>query len=221
MPSSTSLGEAINHINKAAIECLYSSSFFQYCTEIKNKIGLYEFLTAELPKKKWLFALSENQRKKGVTIAELFNEKTSVFDCIKNLDVSAAYSPMQYVEGYYLIQESVRKGLLNGETKIQMAFVLPNDESKYYLDYPKNIKKMLQVDFGKNLSDVDINISFHFFEYGDSLAARPYIDKRPKAPKVEVEDIESYFDYLSQPFISREKSTLPFLRDLPNIKGGY
>lgn len=220
--SSTPLGEAINRINTAAIECVYSSSFFQYCIEIRKESGVYEFLNEELPKKKWLFTLSENQRKKGMTIGELFNEQISLFDCIKDLDVSAAYSPMQYVEGYYLIQESIRKALSNGQKKIQIAFVLPNDESKYYLDYPKDIENMLQLDFGKDLSGVDVNISLQFFEYGDSLTARPYIDKRRKAPKIEVEDIDSYFDYLSKPSISREQPGMPFLRDvIHNINGWY
>lgn len=214
MPSSTPLGEAINRVNKAAIECIYSSSFFQYCIEIpKENERIYEFLNEELPNKKWLFNLSGNQRKKGMTTGELFNKQISLFDCIKDLDVSAAYSLMQYVEGYYLIQESVRKALSNGQKKIQIAFVLPNDESKYYLDYPKDIEYMLQLDFGKDLSDVNINISFQFFKYGDSLTARPYIDKRRKAPKVEAKDIDSYFDYLSKSSISNEQPKMLFLRD--------
>ena len=219
MPTSTPLGEAINRINKAAVECIYSSSFFQYCNKIKNK-SLYEFISRELPKKEWLFNLSKNQTNKGISIEELFNCQDSLFNCIKNLDVSKAYSAMQYVEGYYLIQESVRKALLNRQKKIQIAFVLPNDEKKYYLDYPKDIEKMLQMDFGEDLSDVDINISFQFFEYGDSLNSRPYIDKRRKAPKVEPEDIYSYFDYLSQSTFSREKPSIPFLKDaIHNING--
>lgn len=225
MSSTTPLGEAINRIYKAAIECIYSSSFFQYCTKIRKENGIYEFLNAELPKKKWLRTLSEDQKKKaedqkkkGTTIAELFSGKASLFDSIKDLEVSAAYSTMQYVEGYYLIQESVRKGLLNGQKKIQIAFVLANDESKFYLDYPKDIEKMLRLDFGKELSGVDVDISFRFFEYGDSLDARPYTDKRRNAPKVEAADIGSYFDYLSKP--SGEQSIMSFLRDIiHNING--
>jgi hypothetical protein len=223
MPSSTDLGEAINCINKTAIECIYSSSFFQFCSNIqKEESGLYEFLNKKLPKKEWLFNLSKNQREKGTTVSEWFNEQTSLFDCIKDLDLSAAYSSMQYVEGYYLIRESVKKGLLNGQKKIQIAFVLPNDESKYYLDYPKDIKKMLRADFGNDLSDIDINISFQFFQYGDSPTSRPYIDKRRKAPKVKKEDIGSYFDYLLQPSFSRAQPNRPFCRDvIHNINGWY
>ncbi len=222
MSSSTPLGEAINRINSAAIECVYASSFFQYCTEIQKKSRIYDFLNEELPKKEWLFTLSENQRKKGMTVGEFFNKQISLFDSIKDLDLSAAYSPMQYVEGYYLIQKSVREAVSNGQKKIQIAFVLPNDESKYYLDYPKSIEKMLQLDFGKELLGVDVNISFQFFEYGNNRTARPYIDKRPKAPKVGAEEVHSYFDYLSKPSISGKRFSMPLSRDLiHNINGWY
>lgn len=198
MQTSTPIGKKINTINQAAIECIYSSSFFKYCAEIQTKSGLYLYLNQELPKKKWSFDLSADQKERGITIAKLFNQQGSVFNCINELDVSAAYSIMQYVEGYYLIQESVKRGLLNGQKKIQIAFVLPNDESKYYLDYPQEIKKMLRLDFGEEVSDLEIDICFRFFEYGDSLCSRPYIDKRRGAPKVKPEEIFSYFDFLSK-----------------------
>jgi hypothetical protein len=197
LATSTPLGEAINRINKA-IECIYSSSFFRYCTRFSKESELYAFINAELPKKKWLFDLSSSQKKTGMTVAELFDNQTSCFDCINNLDVSAAYSLMQYIEGYYLIHESVKKGLEKGLKKIEIAFVLPNDEGKYYLDLPKDIRKMLLLDFGKALREVDINISLHLFEYGESAKSRPYIDKNPKAAKVKADEIRGYFDYLSQ-----------------------
>jgi hypothetical protein len=214
MPSSTPIGEAINRINTAAIECIYSSSFFQYCMKASKESGLYAFINDELPKKTWLFKLSETQRKSGTTISSFFKDRSSLFDCIKDLDISSAYSLMQYIEGYYLIRESVKKGLSKGEKKIEIAFVLPNDESKYYLDLPKDIEKMLQLDFGKELTGVEINISFRFFQYGDSVISRPYIDKRRKALKVESEEIKSYFDYLSPQSFSQEQSRTPFLRDV-------
>jgi len=224
MASSTPLGEAINRINIAAIECIYSSSFFRYCSQVSTESDLYAFMRDELPKKEWLFKLSETQRKSGTTISAFFNDRSSLFDCIKDLDVSSAYSVMQYVEGYYLIRESVKKGLLNGQKRIEIAFVLPNGESKYYIDLPKDIEKMLQLDFGKDLIDVEVNISFQFFQYGDSITSRPYIDKRRKALKVESGEIGSYFDYLSSQSFSQEQPRMPFFtpRDvIHNLNGWY
>ncbi len=222
--SSTPLGEVINRINAAAIECIYSSSFFRYCTQVSAESDLYAFIRDELPKKEWLFKLSATQKKSGTTISAFFNERSSLFDCIKELDLSSAYSLMQYVEGYYLIQESVKKGLLNGQKRIEIAFVLPNDESKYYADLPKDIEKMLQLDFGKDLIGVEVNISFQFFQYGDSITSRPYIDKRRKALKVESGEIGSYFDYLSSQSFSQEQPRMPFFtpRDvIHNLNGWY
>ncbi len=74
---------------------------------------------------------------------------------------------------------------------------------------------MLQLDFGKDLTDVEINISFQLFQYGESLTSRPYIDKRRNALKIEAEEISSCFDYLSQHSFSREQPSIPFfLRDV-------
>lgn len=222
MPSSTPLGDAINRINKTAIECIFSFSFFQYCAQIPKESGLYAFVSHELPKKEWLFNLSATREKSHTAISSFFNYQSSLFDCIKDVDVSFAYPLMQYIEGYYLIQESVKRGLLKGQKKIEIAFVLPNDESKYYLDLPKDIEKMLRLDFGEDLTGIEINISFQFFQYGNCLTSRPYIDKRNKAPKVKADEIGSYFDYLSQQSLSQKQLRMPFLRDVIfNINGWY
>lgn len=209
IPSSTPLGEAINRINTSAIECIYSSSFFQYCAQVSKESGLYAFVRNELPKKEWLFELSSTQKKKGLTVSSFF-KGPSIFDCIKDLDLSSAYSSMQYIEGYYLIRQSVNTALLKGQKRIEIAFVLPNDESKYYLDLPKDIEKMLELDFGKDLLGVEVNISFQFFQFGNSVTSRPYIDKGRKARVVEPEEIQFYL--FPQSF--SKEIRMPFLRDV-------
>lgn len=196
MPASTPLGDTINRINTSAIECIYSSSFFRYCTQISKKNPLYNYVKEELPKKDWLTRLSKSQQEKGVKIAELFDNQSSLFDYTNDSDVSFAYSSMQYVEGYYLIQKSIREGLEKKQKKIDIAFVLPNDEGKYYQDFPKEVERMLKLDFGHVLDNIEINVTFQFFKYGEDVDLRPYIDKRPKAPKVKPKEIGSYFDYL-------------------------
>ncbi len=115
--SSTSLREAINRINTAAIECIYSSSFFRYCSQVSTESDLHAFIRDKLPKKEWLFQLSGTQRKSGSRISAFFNDRSSLFDCVKDLGVSSARSFIQYEEGYYLIRESANKGLINGQKK--------------------------------------------------------------------------------------------------------
>ena len=195
MPSSTPIGEAINRINATAIRCIYSFDFFRYCRDASPESPLCKFIGAELPKKEWLLALSKSQKQKGKTFATLFDNKNSLVSCIQDLDCSCAYSPMQYVEGYYLIQKSVREGISKRQSRIEIAFVLPNDESKYYQDYTTEIEKMLRLDFGSQLDEVAIRVRFCFFEYGSDLYERPYID-RSKGPKMNPTEIESFFGYL-------------------------
>ncbi len=221
MSTFTPLGEAINRINRAAIECIYSSSFFRYCMQFSKENALYNFINEELPKKEWLIELSAHHRKNGTKIAALFDNQSSLFDCIKDLDVCAAYSLMQYVEGYYLIRESVEKGLLKGQKKIEIAFILPNDEGKYYQDFPKDIEKMLRLDFGKSLMNIEVNIAFQCFQYGKSLTSRPYIDKTNQAQKVGEKEISSYFDYLSKQQLSQSPPKMPFLKDVIHDINGW
>lgn len=207
MPSKTTLGQEINKINQAAIECIYASAFFNYCTQFSADDPLYLFINEELPKKQWLAALSADKPEKKLTIGELFNKKISLADCIKTENLGQSYSKLQYLEGYYLIREAFirgreafKRGLDQEEQKINVAFVLPNDEAKYYQDYPQDIEEMLKAEFGeKEMEGFEVNIYFRFYNYL-STDSRPYIEKQSQGgPKVKVvakKEIRSYFNYL-------------------------
>lgn len=115
-----------------------------------------------------------------MTIKSLFEEKTSLIDSVGDKDVERGYSCLQYVEGYYLIERIIKEKIPSGVNKIAICFVLPNDESKYYLDYPTELERMLRLGFGKALDGIDLKIRFLFFEYGETLDARPYVDRQAK-----------------------------------------
>jgi len=187
---STPLGESINKINPLFVECIYASSFFRYCTMPKE--ALRKLFNEKLKDKEWLFELSKNSRKNKKTIEEFFGSKFSVFESINGMQVNKAYSVMQYVEGYYLVRESVKRGLSNNKKKIEIAFVLQNDEYKYYKDFPEDIETMLKTDFGREIEDVVINVTFQFFREGE-LVSRLYLDKNEQ---VEAGAIDSYFEFL-------------------------
>jgi len=209
MPASTLIGEAINRIDKSAVECFYSSAFFQYCAKVeKEKSDLYTFINTELPQKKWLIVLSENRKQNGIQVKELFNNDASLLDFVQDWDFSIAYSSMQYVEGYYQIRESVQKGLSDGRKKIEIAFLLPNDEGKYYTDYSKDIKKMLWLDFGKKLDGIPVKITFEFFKFTEESRARPYLGVG-KDEKVKKKEVRSYFDYLSKEPVQLKQQVQP------------
>ena len=190
METSTALGEAINQINIADIECIYSRSFFQYCTRVSSDSGVYHFIN-EIPFKR----LSADTNKCGMRIDELLDFQPSLLDGIADLDARSAYPFLRYIEAYYFVRESVRKGLRANKSKITIAFALPNDEGKYYQEFSKDLEKILLLDFGQHLSDIKIAIVFQFFQYGASSHEKPH--RGQDLPKVRPEEIHTYFDYLA------------------------
>lgn len=182
----SNLEKAIKQINSSAVECMQSSSFFNYCTCAPKEIQ--DYYSKELPKKKWLDELSKNKKPLGMKVIDLIKQEESALQCLNQLDVSQAYSHMQYIEAYYLIRESLRRGIYN------IAFLLPNDEGKYYVDLPKDIEKLLRIEFKDVLLKRDIKIVFEFFKYGKKVNLRPYFDSRDK--KVQPDEIQKYFSYI-------------------------
>ncbi len=91
-----------------------------------------------------------------------------------------------------MIQESIKKGLSQKQKRIQIAFVMPNDEGKYYRDLPQDLEGLLLAEFGVALNDIEIQVSFISFKFGDSIKDRPYIDKAKNVIKVAPQEISSY-----------------------------
>ncbi|MBA2727511.1 MAG: hypothetical protein H0U49_04980 [Parachlamydiaceae bacterium] len=171
IPATTPLGEAINAVNKKALECIYASSFFKYCcSNIDVQTPLYRLMREELPKKQWLLDLSKDAMPCGMGVDQFFNYENSLLDCLKEMDAQKSYSVLQYVEGYYLIKQAIIRGLENKQNKIEIAFMLPNDEAKYYQDYPQEVEKLLKADFGNILDDIMINVYFRSFNYDPRLS---------------------------------------------------
>ncbi len=189
------LADVVNRIDNTRLELIDSASFFQYCAKPLEKSALHEFLIEELPKKKGLMALSAQLKNSGKSIKDLFGEDISLFTPLDNWDLGLAYGFMHYVEGYYLLRESVERGLKEGRNPINVAFVLPNDEYKYYVDFLRDLEKMLELDFGYRLKKTVVVVSFNNFSFGSSLKSRPYIDSiNPN--RVEACEIAPYFNFL-------------------------
>lgn len=186
--ASSTLASAINRMNQVAIRSLTASEFFNYADE--NGI-IQTHLGNEIEKKKWLFELSETHKEKGKKAGDLF--KGALFSRLKDLDIARCYAFLQYVECYFLIQRSIRLS----KSEITIVFLLPNDEAKYYRDYPEEIEKLLKLDFGDNIQKISIRIEFLFFRFGDSIAARPYIDKSRRPEKLKPEDVPAFFNPLN------------------------
>lgn len=184
-------GGHVSSINKVFIDSVYASSFFKFCTQYNHEAHLYLLVNEELPKKQWLAELSANRNPGGKTVGEFFEQKITLVDCVKEWDVSKSYSILQYLEGY-LIMEVLIKDLEQEEKKIQFAFVLPNDEAKYYQD--EDIEKMLKAEFGEKLNGLDLNVYFRFYEYGSNMSSRPYLGSLQRGLNVRDSEIENYFN---------------------------
>lgn len=170
IPSSTSIGEKMG--------CIYASSFFRWCqSEGGAKTALYQYLRIVMPKKKWLFAISQKLvgKKLSMKVGDFFERVPSIFDRLYANKTSYAYSAIQYVEAYYLIRESVAKALAEKRKDANVFFVLPNDEGKYYQDLPKELDVLLKLDFGDRIKDLKIKVTFLPYLYTSSIKARPYL----------------------------------------------
>lgn len=171
-------------IERTHVAFIESSSFFKYCREEKR---LYPFIQEELPTKKRLIRLSETFKSCGKKVGELF--KNSLLDCLQTWDLSQAYACMQYLEGYYLIREAFLRG------NKTVAFMLPNDENKYYYDFETDLKTMLELDFGIG---VELTVLFQAFQYGTDSSSRPY---NASGKRVKPAELGIYFDYMRKPFL--------------------
>lgn len=200
MAPSTPLGDAINRIHEKAVKCIDSSAFFRYCQAApKQNPHLSQFINQELSLKQQGVVSRRICDKK---VGEIFEQQSSLFDSIRDRDAGSSYPLMRYVEGYYLVQDAVTRGLCLGQEKIQIAFVLPNDEDRFYKDFPQDLGKMLDLDFQEALSGIQVVVSFHFFEYGTSNLARPYNMGSHKKAVLPAE-ISRYFTFLQKPqFVS-------------------
>jgi hypothetical protein len=210
MPLSTPLGDAINRIHTLAIHCIYSTSFFRFAKRGPQH-PLHAFLSAELPKKEWLQALSAGYKPSERTVGKLFDDAPSLFDCLRDRNAASAYSAFQYVESYYLLRQSVARALQEQRKEVDVVFMLANDEAKYYRDFPTDAETMLTLEFGEQLKHLTIHVRFYFFRYLDSLKRRPYIDKNRHAEQVKPEDVPRLFDFVTPP--DEEENKIPFLRD--------
>jgi hypothetical protein len=195
MPYSTPAGATINQLKSSQVSCMYGFDFFRYAASVPvTAPRLYSYVSKTLPEKEQLFALSKDKTGKGRSIEEFFGG-SSLFDCIRERACVEGYSAMQFYEAFFLVRESVQRGLSYGQKNIQVAFVLPNDEGKYYEEFGKEISTLLQLEFGDALKEVTIDIDFYFFCYGNSQEERPYLSKTE--PKLKPDQIKASFDYLS------------------------
>ena len=124
--------------------------------------------------------VSKNFPDVNVRVKEIFQESCPLgidwYDC----DVSKAYGAFQYLEGCFIIKEIVKRlSHRQFDNFVEIVFVLPNDESKYYKDhqdsFQKDVKFLLD-EYARQLGlvSVSLNVFFICFKYGLKNQDRPY-----------------------------------------------
>ena len=72
----------------------------------------------------------------SISLRETFQDNCPVASDWYDVDNSKCYSILQYLEGCLLVEDAIDQNKQHNED-IQIVFVLPNDEIKYYKDESK------------------------------------------------------------------------------------
>lgn len=180
-----------DRINKLAIPkivCEKSSGFFAWLQTCKG--AELEYIRKVILQRQFIFKLSATVPTKGITVAELFQNKCPVLESIYKMDAENAYSALQYLEGIYLIRTIIGQEPASSPAKVSnVVFALFNNESEYYRDnegsFAKDLSAMLDISFGSSLAGRKINIAFYNVNYGtrdgkgvakEAIWCRPYIE---------------------------------------------
>lgn len=181
---------SINKASLAHFSAIGSHKFFKYIKDA-NSDNLKNYVNTSILDNKFIFSSSIDRVKSNLSLKQALRSDDSLMSSLNELDTALAYSPLQYLEGLFLVNHIVKKSLELNKSSVNIVFLLPNDEAKYYKDdlvlLNQNIDKVLELDeergYLPGLNDCKITISFMFFEYGNSLSERPYIS-REKSDKL-------------------------------------
>ena len=164
----------INSFKAPDIHCLASSYIFSRLKQINNaevieyfeKLACYDFLKCA----------SRQYEKKSIFVKDVFDANCEIMKKFYDYDVSQAYAFFQYMEGILLIEEIVVREIANGRRIIDIYFILPNDEFKYYLDKNQSFQKDLSFYLSQTLDllSIEVNVNFIHFQYGNKMCDRPY-----------------------------------------------
>lgn len=175
---SSSCSSVIDDFPGGRISCIKSSQLLNkiQCPEDEEIANHFRLAL----RRDFLQNLSKKFPHIGVQLGNIFSESNSIAKEWGFLDVAKAYSMIQYLEGCFLVDEIVSKAAAVHEcSEIEIVFILPNDEYKYYQDESNFFQRDIEFLISRRCRHVDIsqfNISVHFysFQYGSDQKMRPY-----------------------------------------------
>lgn len=167
----------ISNIDINRIKCITSADIFNKMKKVTDQ-QIIKYLQGALSKN-FIWQSSLDAYQSGVTIEDLFKSSCPVLAKYYKYDANRGYSMLQYLEGCLLVDEVINIVQHTSSQKdIQIFFVLPNDEVKYYKDktdaFKKDIKFLINKLYGSKMAKVKVNINFLPFKYGKFVFQRPY-----------------------------------------------
>jgi len=232
--SFTNVHESINKIHVCAkkinayglenLRCVTSAEIFDEFYSIKNE-NLVRFVQKTVLNRTFIYQSSLTFADTGITVGQIFKKNCPILHPISSLDTSKAYSPIQYLEGLFLIDKLVKQKLEKSQD-IELAFVLPNDESKYYRDeedsFRNDLEFFLQEKYPvfRQKNAPKINVYFLNFTFGEKPWNRPYLSGKKNIKKIylnQITKLKGEYTMIPNAIDARKIS----LADLPTAVPGF
>lgn len=173
----SSISEKINGFCDFRIKCFKSSDFFGRI-ECINNIDFISYFQRALSRNS-LWINSKDFKDNDIYVKDVFGSNCNLMSVFNDRMASKSYSMLQYLEGCFIIEEIVMENvLIRKKSDIQIVFLLPNDETKYYQCDSESFIKDIRFTLLNSLRDLfgklKISVDFFSFNYGESSICRPY-----------------------------------------------
>lgn len=191
--NSSSYSKAINNLHDPRIKAISSSRIFQDMVKIDDPRIINTF--NHISRKKFIKDASALYPDTGIKTEELFVKKPLFGDFYLKQDTSKSYSFFQFVEGCLIVQHVIESYLQGYKlsSDIEIVFILPNDELKYYIDSSKSFRRSIDTILSSCYKDRDFNLFVDFLSvpFGKSSDCRPYNvkDKSPNKNELSLDEI--------------------------------
>lgn len=173
----SSHAETLDKSITATVKCIKSADIFKKMQSITQPSIINYFHRALA--RPFIWQASANARNNSLILKDIFPDGCPLLSPFYNYQTSKSYSMLQYLEGCLIVHEIICKILDEKNNKdVEIIFMLPNDEIKYYRDENFSFKsdlefltKSLQ---GELVDRLNITVKFFSFKYGESISKRPY-----------------------------------------------
>lgn len=168
----------ISSIDSQRIKCISAADIFNKMQTITDHTCI-NYLQKALARD-FIWQASRSALPAGIMIEDLFKNNCQLLKKYGQSDTNHAYSMLQYLEGCLLVDQIVNITMsTNSQKCMQLFFILPNDEIKYYQDktnvFAKDIEFLLKQRYNL-VGGLKIIVNFFPFKYGEFEHHRPYHD---------------------------------------------